>query len=227
MAGTTGYVLIPAAGGSARFAAQGWRGPKAALEITLDGVRQRMIDHVVARLPKSLQPVLVVRSEHRDALGGYDQLVLDGPTRGQSDTVLQGLRTLGTRKLVMVHNCDVLIGTTALDVMLNCEAASIALHHDKDGVNPPPYSYVDSPSWPSQYAEKKRISDWAVSGAWCFPFPALLEVACRQQTKLVSQDEELYLSGALQNIRLLGVGCVFTDLGTPEAVEAAGGVIHQ
>lgn len=227
MAGTIGHVLIPAAGESARFAAAGYRGPKAALEITLDGVRQRMIDHVVSRLPQGMRPVLVVRREHAEALSGYDHVVLDGPTCGQSETVLRGLRAISPSQPVMVHNCDVLIDSATLMHMTHCVAATIALHHDLSTTEPPPYSYVDTPRYPSRYAEKVRISDWAVSGAWCFPFPALLNVACDQQVRNLVPGEEAFLSGALQDIRLLGCGCIFTDLGTPEAIAAAGGVIHQ
>lgn len=223
MAGTTSHVLIPAAGESSRFVAAGYRGPKAALEITLGGVRQRMIDHVVSRLPEGMIPVLVIRPEHQSALCGFDQIILDGPTRGQSETVLKGLRD---REPILIHNCDVLIG--GLHRMLwHVNSPAIALHKDKSN-GPPSFSYVDDPLLPARFREKERISNWAVSGAWWFPNSDLLRMACELQLLHAEPGEECYLSGALDEfIVMRGVHCDFTDLGTPEAIAAAGGVIHQ
>jgi choline kinase len=231
----TKTVVIPAAGLSKRFTDEGYTGPKGLLQMRMGNLTAPLLYHTLLNLPQDWDIIIVTRPEWR--IGFYRLLLRTGrrprvlaieKTRGQSETILQGL-TCCDEEPILVVNCDMWFSPRAL---LSLGTCGIALHHDdRPGTEPPIYSYVDDRYTPSKFVEKRRISDWAITGAWSFSSARPLAKAIEKQ---IQNDEaakgEYFLSGALNNLSETMVGVVleprdWKDLGTPEAVKAAGGFL--
>lgn len=227
-------ILIPAAGKSLRFGIAGYSGPKATLDIDWMGQTKTMIRWVLDSIPAHQHVHIVVLREHliamEKAVHGNQHRIsfidLDEPTRGQSDTILQGLVQSGIEGPVSVTNCDVCTAPRNWGSLWT-EGHAVLLHRDRRPRTAPPiFSYVDSPALPTAFAEKMRITDWAQSGAWQFQDAAVLRGLLEKQ--LSEDTDELYLSRVLGWLRphLAGIVSDRTwDLGTPDLVTAVGGRI--
>lgn len=236
---STGTILIPAAGESRRFTEKGFAGHKAALTLEFRKERKSMLRHIVDQMPTDRRIVVVCQTRHADQLieasEGAEQKIelclLDYSTQGQSDTIFQGLEVVDLDAPVVIQNCDSWIHTDMWGWACSMShIAAIVLHRDRRPESAPPiYSYVNNPHFPSAWAEKRRISDYAQTGLWSFPTARGLRDILSTQL----QDRapgETYLSGALPHYPSRFAGRLATsgeyaDLGTPEMIFESGAKI--
>lgn len=247
------HVLIPAAGQSTRFLRAGYAGPKGLLRVqapTPTGwSRPRlMLDWVLRSVPLTCQATIVVREEdhhlftRRELLDSQPdrarvRLLSVSSTRGQADTVLQGLEQLRISPqsdAVLVMNCDGVVQDSDEIYrmwwpMENHFMHTLLVRDDRPASAPPIYSYVDHPERPTQFAEKRRISDWAQAGVWYFPDAGSLRRELAVTVERASERGEVYLSAVLPRLAPArgSVSRTWVDLGTPESISAAGWRIAQ
>lgn len=235
-----GTVLIPALGLSERFAAEGYKGPKALLPITLAGERLTMIRRIARTVPRGWRILLMVPADYREdfvaALSPSDPIDIigiHGRTEGQSDTIFHGLSYCLSSDPVMIQNCDVVFDPIFVRILLNPPPVMynrVVLHQDTG--DDPIFSYVNEFLNPEIFAEKQRISEWAMTGMWLFRRVDVIRDALQKQMEegLRHTNGEFYLSGALNFVEETMHGSLarstdWVDLGTPDAIRRAGGII--
>jgi hypothetical protein len=239
MADHAGTVFIPALGASQRFVDEGHDGPKGLLWLERGRRRARMLELVVENVPKSWRVIVVSRKDRMlstiAALTNEYHAGLPGPTRGQSDTLLQVL-TKSVEPItgpVAVMNCDVAFSHDILSEVLSIDDDVVLTH--RHGIGQPIFSYVGGIEAEAdhfratKFAEKLRISDEAMTGLWRFQDAAELTAVLDWQMKCGEPhtNGEYYLSGALHQyeggLRIVNTaGRPWLDLGTPEAVAREG-----
>lgn len=165
---------------------------------------------------------------------GHGHRVVDvgaSSTDGQADTVRRVLRTPRARDPeVLVLNCDVVPSAGILDLLVAFGRASGApLAVLVEPSTSPAMSYVDRVPWFRRAAEKERISQWALTGAYWFASARNLQDRLEGLDDRARHGGELYLSGALRaspyDAMGLSIACdpgTVLDWGTPEALAATG-----
>lgn len=220
-------LIIPAMGASERFRTVSAK-PKALLELRDADSEESMISRILSRMPPGVEPMVVCPASWAEEFAGYgvDTVGLSWKTRGQADTIRYALRLLDLgNEPVLVHNCDVLFSREVIEIVSLAKRNTIVVFPDPDPlVEPPPYGYVDDPWVVARLAEKERLSKWAIAGLWRFGNAKTL-LACIEETlSCVPNELEISLSrvipkfGAIRGFPILH----HVDLGTPEAVRAAG-----
>lgn len=219
-------VMVPAAGQSRRFVETGYATPKPDLMIEYGGQRKKMLDWALASLPSTIIGPIVVGCRH-DMIGPERPHV--GLTvhrsRGQAHTLLVMINeTCQHDEPILIINSDVVFQTQ--DLLRTCEEVErgadtgVLVYRSENEA----MSYVDRVPYATGFQEKRRISDFAMAGAWAFRSAHALE----ERLKIVCQHNiEPYLSHAMNKLR--GVhACYQTestrvlDWGTPEALAATG-----
>lgn len=218
-------ILIPAAGRSERFREAGYETPKPFLGVSYKGVETTMLGHVLRSLPND-DYLIGVPSGYDD---GANRVVIPH-SRGQADTLLQLARHCQEDGPVLIVNSDVVFRTSELDYLfrvLSFYDGSLLVQNASN----PAMSYVDRVPHPTRFAEKERISDWGISGAWAHRSVFALRDALE---KVVSDagPGEPYLSHALNLVkgdwyaREIAPSIDMVDWNTPMALKASGAEIR-
>ena len=212
------HILIPAAGRSTRFAAQGYTTPKPFLQIRdRNGVSKRMVDHVADSAPIGLTHILY-------PAGAPD-------SSGQAESVLilvnQVLDQLDDAR-VLVLDCDMVLPRAVLIVLekvLSVYSMSVAVAETFD----PNASRIDSFPFPRVFAEKQPIGKWGIVGARAFRSARNLKTALEYTISVAKRTgSEPYISEAMNYYPGTAVAIPtddFQDWGTPERVAASGATI--
>lgn len=154
-------------------------------------------------------------------------------TRGQADTIYQLCRYGRTNDdgPVLVINSDVLVSHLDMLALLSHTSlhAMVTLVHESTN---PALSYINKYPQPTKYAEKQIVSKYGMTGVWAFASRGqLMRVLGEYLLSKESHGREPYLSHVLHEFypayAVLRDRSTFIDLGTPEAVVAAGYKIHE
>lgn len=197
-------VLIPAAGGSRRFAEAGISLPKGLIRFRWrQSAPRTMIEHVACRDNRLSQ------SAHF-YVGMSDSLGVDprwnacpmpkvdvGHTRGQAETVLRMLRALKIDDepvLVLNSDCGFTYPLSTFIMQAGAFVGAALVFQSASRA----YSYVRGMPLFYSAQEKEPISRWAMAGAYFFPRAGVLREAIERQIGANHQHAgEFYLSGSL------------------------------
>lgn len=195
-------VIVACAGSSSRFPnmAPKWMLPD------YDG--QPMIRHAVAGLNVPVDDLIVtILREHEerfDASAGLARafgprlttVIIDQPTKSQSETVAETLRRTGLNEPFLVKDSDNYFELTGLDHPSNY--VSVASLNDFDHINARNKSYVqiDQDDLIVNMREKQVISDLFSVGGYFFRSPVEF-LAAYEELSGVSSGNELYLSNVI------------------------------
>lgn len=218
-------VLVPMMGRGERFRTAGYTDPKPFINVKGRAVLEHVLDH----LPEHDRLVIVARKEYEAALHGYpgDHLLLEGETRGATDTVLRGAALIDPASEVLIVNCDNFVEVDwGLFIQNQAEARSAASVLTFTATEEK-YSFVrvDGEGFVVEAAEKRPISDRACAGY--FWFRSCMNMKTCLQAYLKAGDGfrvngEFYLTPALNFLKHLRVTefpvARFVDLGTPQEV---------
>lgn len=231
-------VLVPAAGQGERFSKVGYSEIKPLIPVPNSA--SRIIEHVLAPLPKSFVPILGVRMDHlprwRYAALPHPYVVCPRADLGQAGSVLDLAIASGTsmalRNPVFVLNSDVrhdIDYGMFMDCIGDAEAAVATFTSDE-----PCYSYVDKAGEFDCVIEKEVVSDQAISGLYFFRNLQILRAALfnvmvysgreRAQDGILCPVKEIYLSAIFKHIAGRKISITLPqdeihDLGTPEKLE--------
>lgn len=231
--------IVPAAGRGERFAE--W-GPKPLVRVTVPGdsmgktPRTRsIIEHVCSPLPRDIivATTIELQGAIREEVPFANVISIGAVSSGQADTILRTIVQCRLEEEILVVNCDELF---ALDLSLLVEAGrasgaeTASLVGRVEGDN---WSFVDQIPSPVRFAERERLSEWGMLGAWWFRSAKMLAGSL---LATVMHEREPYLSQALGRYsRMVHYGDRSTDhyalpipmklyksLGTPERVAGHG-----
>lgn len=227
-------ILIPAAGDSVRFKEAGWSTPKPLLMIDHPEIgRAHMLSHVLAATRRGHAelhdaPAVVALPAGCGGKWSAPRTICMElqRTRGQADTLMQMIcaTPLSSGTGIIVVNCDI-VHTAGIDsvvrALLRGYSMSFLVHQSASLA----MSYIDRYPVPNHFAEKERISSWAMSGVWGFSSPS--ELLRALESVVADPNREPYLSHAMNLMRgsRIAIECGLhtqIDLGTPEAVREAG-----
>jgi len=221
------WIVIPAAGESKRFRAEGWlvRKPLIVLK-SPEGEEDFMVNFVKRSIPPTLQHSLVIaHKENYFPLGPYDYQLHIYKTTGQADTILQVLRELPRDEEVVILDCDTVLEPADVKIIadfLQVYDVTIAVAETFD----PNASRVDSVPFPTRFVEKEPISQWGIIGARGFKnIGLLIEALEKTVAECAAAGIESYLSMAINHYPGRSFAHVITkyvDLGTPERIKEAG-----
>lgn len=205
-------VILPCCGRSSRFPNQ----PPKWMLPAHDG--RPMLSLALSQLDVSLDDVLItVLREHetkfhvtegiRTIFGGRPRvIVLDEPTRSQSETVARTLEASGLAEPFLVKDSDNTYVLAEIEQPYNYVCCDSLNHFDS--INPRNKSYlqVDHAGLISNIREKVVISDLFNVGGYYFTDPAaFLEAYRRLSADAASWQRELYLSDVIGAMILAGV----------------------
>jgi molybdopterin-guanine dinucleotide biosynthesis protein A len=218
--------LILAAGESKRFGGV----PKQLLEVT-DGVQmwEKSIDNLTHRAAV----VALFQEKHRGRVRKRYREATDvyiNPTRGQAETLSEGLRFLSLVRTkldqeLLVVNCDNGFGPHVLDDLVSSgrctgQPTAVTFRATPDEENR--FSFVDG--HPTFYSaqEKQAVSNFALAGAYYFPSRDDLRFALDEV--LGQTRGEPYISHVYEHILGPKTSCNINrthwyDWGTPAALE--------
>ncbi len=175
-------IIIPMAGKGTRFATCGFKAPKPLIKI----LNKPMYRYAVNSLPLNLASKIIFilrKSEYIDSLIAdieetYSSfypcsiIALDYDTKGQAETVLQGISELSLNQPILVHNCDTCLSPDIKwsDMLKhNIDGAMVLFKSDEDK-----WSYAKlniNQSSIIKVQEKKIISHYASTGTYFFKDP--------------------------------------------------------
>jgi NDP-sugar pyrophosphorylase family protein len=214
-------VVIPAAGDGQRFKDAGYTDPKPLIPVLGAPMLDRVLENVTPKRHASHSIVIA-----RHDLGYGDTLhLLDHPTAGALDTILQAAGLIDLAGGLLIANCDQLC---ALDVDDLIDRGD---QHDGAVVtfpsSSPHHSYVetDENGIIVRIAEKEVISNQAVSGVYYLTRASdFLEIASDVVRRGLTTQGECYVSLAIaamidQAMALVAYPAETAILGTPEDMQ--------
>lgn len=220
-------IIIPAAGESSRFKAEGYHTPKPFLRIRkADGTTDYMLRHVLRTLPPGVEVHVIVRRDMavpEGSFGGAEFVYIEG-THSHPETVLYGLPY--DKRRILCLDCDMLLTPPDVATILDDQ-----LHDAVVGVTNswnPGLARVDSVEHPRVFADLPQISPWSIISARSFLDARKLHIAL---TNAISQragwpaPTMSHVLNLYPGVKRAVVLSEFTDWGTPEAVRQSGAVI--
>lgn len=234
-------ILMPMAGAGSRFANAGYSTPKPLIEV--DG--HAMFMKALSSLDNISAPrkyIFVIRQEHvdkqnldnliRSVLPEAEVVILPEVTRGAAETALSAKNRLDPNSPLIVMDCDLWFKSQSYaDMVSSCleNASDLGgglLTFEADN---PRYSYakVDDKDLVLRTAEKKVISNHAITGAYFFANAKIFTDSAEKLMHLpINEDMPEYYMSLLYNI-LLDEGKKiqatyvdeFASFGTPEELQ--------
>ena len=227
-------VIILAAGDSRRFAVMGYDTPKPFLTIDYAGQKCSMLGHVLLRVEKFANSVLVVTRMNQELPSDIynihcplDHLQVNF-TLGQADTLRKALVGLPEQS-VMVLDCDMLLPEHDLEYLAaatDLYEVAVAVARTFD----PNASTVDQIPFPTQFREKECASEWGIVGARAFRSVKHLRAALEEYVVYcgIYLHSEPFLTPAINYIKGKKFAHVvgdYVDWGTPQRLQESGAVI--
>ena len=204
------FVFIPLGGTGQRFKVNGYKSPKAWIQVFGKPILQWVIDSILVAPPKDLEFVYVAYNREYLTIRLEDHLhklypdlkfkffPLMANTRGAAETMRLALDALDVQDQPFVS----IDGDTFYTVdLLNLWTRGNAVVHFKDDQENPIYSYVvkDGAGHLTNIVEKKKVSDDACSGCYAF---SSWKKALRLASDLIARNEvqkgEFYMSGVVK-----------------------------
>lgn len=224
------WILIPAAGESQRFRAEGLLTPKPLLRVRHEGRECTMLAHVVSRVPREFQVVVALRDPPISSRDWRGRVAVVGETSGQAETVLRALREIPDEDGVTTMDCDTLMeqdDVHELCALVGSEySAAVAVAYDTADQQ---MSRVDYVPVPTLFVEKRSISPWGMISARSFSSAGVLrEVLEEVVLEYASAGREPYLSEALNRYpgkKIAHVVTRWTDWGTPAKLRSSGALL--
>lgn len=239
----TPYLIVPCAGFGKRFKDAGYVEEKPLIEV---GGR-RLLAWSLASVPEAWwlgRGIVVLRRDQialREQLGGFHQVLLDGPTQGAACSVLAAAVGLPPDAPVCVMNADqwFFLGSGSLsthpypDTLKDLHIR--ALEQNWDGFiltfpgKGPAWSYAvtNGTNRVVHVIEKKEVSPYATVGVyWWRRASDLVRSICAMIAVGQKTNQEFYMAPAYnfaplsdKNVQIVPVE-EFMGLGTPEQVQA-------
>jgi dTDP-glucose pyrophosphorylase len=242
-------IVMPMAGAGSRFANAGFDTPKPLIEVDGMPMFLKAISSLDA-IKAEKEVIFIVRQEHienqnlekliKDAMPEAVVIALHEITRGAAETAFMAKDQLEPSDPVIVMDCDLWFKSESYDNMVNSileDDNSISAGLITFESSDPRYSYakVDLDNIVSETAEKRVISNHAITGAYFF---STAEVFINAASILLNQpiDEKMpeYYLSLLYNILIdegKKVQATYVDrfysFGTPEELENYQQSIHQ
>ncbi|MFA3760742.1 hypothetical protein [Yersinia sp. 2466 StPb PI] len=199
-------LIVPMAGRGSRFSKKGYILPKPLVELKNKPFFWWAIESV-KRSIEIKQLVCVVLKEHvvqhniinrvKFYYPEVEFVILDSVTDGALDTALCGLDIINNSLPVLVNDCDQAFEINGLNeyinnLLPNGEISAYLCHFNSDS---PSYSYaLYDKGYLIQTAEKRIISNLAISGAYVFADKNII-IQNHDKYKLECDYEELFISG--------------------------------
>lgn len=179
MSEETYSIVIPAAGNSIRFAAAGYRGPKALVKFRYNDEFQTMIEHVAQRNDGCI--VVCKRADFNMFKRNLPHFFVRPieSTEGQAHTVFQGIWDLVNKEYLIV-NWDCAFEDGLFDRFVtacrekNAEMGTVVFNNSRAGEDG--RDYVDQVPFFTRGA-RQPISPYAVAGAFYFKSRASFSIA--------------------------------------------------
>jgi capsule biosynthesis phosphatase len=199
--------MIPMNGLGNRFRDEGYIMPKPLINVLgkpmlfwlLDGLNLNEVDEIIIPYTSVLDGFDFqnqLKDRYRDA--NFKFLPLSYPTRGAAETVQVALDNLDDSSLarpIMLLDCDTFYGEDIVAAYLKSTSPHLIFYFE-DKQERPIYSYISiTDGMVKDIAEKKKISDYANCGVYCFGSGSVLKEYCGIVLNLnLEQNGELYIS---------------------------------
>jgi len=210
--------IILAAGQSKRFQEEGYMVPKPFLRIEWRGRNLQMLDHVRYTLPREFTQLVCAVPEGYEKQMTECRAIVD--TRGPADTALQMINRFEPVSCLIL-DADILNFTNDLYWLTHNKLPAVLVSKSAN----PAFSYVERLGHFRRVAEKHRISDYAVRGAYFVPDHAMVEFTMALED-ILERDKEPYISHAFNNMITPKCAVETTyipvDWGTPRDVLLSG-----
>jgi dTDP-glucose pyrophosphorylase len=229
-------IVMPMAGLGSRFSAVGITTPKPLIMAKGKPLVKWATGSLDSIDPNDL--IFIVRKEHvishkvdmelKRLYDGATIIVIDKPTDGAACTVLKARDLINSEESLLILDCDIYFRSARFEQMIR------HLPSGTDGVLPVflaegdkwSFSRVDENWNVKEVAEKKRISDYGIIGAYFFAhgrdFVAAAEKLIEENRR---SNSEFYIAPVFQELINSGMKIVavpvskFWNLGTPSDME--------
>jgi HAD superfamily hydrolase (TIGR01509 family) len=171
-------IIIPIGGKGERFQKKGYKEPKPLINILgkpmihyiLDNLRISEEDSVFIVYYNAIDPVLF-NSVIKNKYPNINLIEITYQTKGASETIFEGLKTIRTltkNKKTMLFDCDTFYTEDVISKYRNIEENAVFYNLNQE--ENPIYSYIsfDDAKIINSISEKKKISDYANTGIYCF-----------------------------------------------------------
>lgn len=208
-------ILIPACGSSVRFKDRTAL-PKGVIEFRWRDRMDFMIGHVMSVFPRDQQAAIICQTEEYQLFNRLPSrfgIFTLPPTAGQADTVFQALRygygRVAPHEDFMVINSDNVIERLAESIGFfrvsgkNCGAVVFP-----EATGSRRYGFIDGAPIFSKGAEKERLSDFALAGAFYFRSRSVFDSAYQKAVVSHRSPRELYISHLFEHV--VGGGIAWT-----------------
>lgn len=232
-------LIIPMAGRGSRFNKQGFKQPKPLLELfgkpffwwAIESVKRVVpAEHIICVILKEHVTEFNIDKVIKKYYPGVTLVVIDEVTDGALDTAVIGINSLKNDLPIIINDCDQAFMMDRMESAIDVLSSNPGLqgylcHFDS---NSPSYSYAeyDSEGNLLRTAEKKVISNKAISGVYIFRSKKIIENYYNTYKKNC-QYTETYISG-LYNIIVSEGGTIkginlreHLSFGTPEEYRSA------
>jgi len=168
-------ILIPMGGAGSRFSAAGFEDPKPFIEF----LGKTMIENVVENLGYRNDYIMVMQSNHykeyneiftkiAQKVSGFDAILLNGLTKGATESCLAAEDKLDPDSMLMIANCDQITEFNHTDfkswlLNSNLDGAIMTFDSQSDKMS---YAELDSDGLVCRTVEKQVISPHATSGIY-------------------------------------------------------------
>jgi hypothetical protein len=218
------HIIILAAGQSSRFKEEGYSTPKPFLLVDWRGRIQTMLEHVINTVPVQYKNITVALPEHfiRDAKNLKTRfLTYDvSKTKGPAETALKTLWSLGPDS-TLIMDVDVLNFTNDLYRLSALHTSGVLVSWAAN----PSFSYVEKVGTFKRIMEKKRISDFAVRGAYFIPVNERKDFLFFLE-ETIQREPEPFISQAFASMPTakFAIKTTYTpyDWGTPRDLKLSG-----
>lgn len=217
-------VLIPCAGNGSRFAQAGYILPKPLVDVAGKPMLRRVMDNLAPTCDHRFVIVSRLGSPVRKCLGRGDVAVhLRQPTDGAVATILMARDYL--MGPLLLANCDQLGDFHADDLIAAADGADGAIVTFPSGKDHHSYVRTDASGTITEIAEKRVISNQAVTGVYYFhdgaAFAAHADAVVRGN---IRWGGEFYVSTVIERmveagIRVRTLDAASAMLGTPEELQ--------
>jgi len=180
------HVIILAAGESKRFKEAGYSIRKPWLQIEWRGTQSTMLNHVIDTVPLQFKDQITIAwPPGLNYVMSWPRSYDVGHTKGPAHTTLKMIEQINPDSCLIMDS-DILNFTNDLYELTQLEeGCGVLVSSSAD----PSYSYVDSWLEFKRIAEKKRISEFAVRGAYFVSKQAMPEFVSKLKSIVAEKDE--------------------------------------